>query len=265
MKSAAAARRSTPGGATRFHGGTGMMGRRLLGCLAGLLCLTTLPAGAQGPNDDGLEKLGATLKPLLIGALPPVLYEKEQDWGRQVKTRLSRSPRNDGVWRKLRVTAQDPQRHLELRLTDLRNIGPDTQTFKVFLAFQAGIDYEQQNWERGLRLLSSSAEARVRLKLTLECESTFRLEPTDKLLPDLVFRLRIVKAELSYDNLVFEHLAGIGGSGARLMGEALRSSLKQWKPSLERELLNRANAAIVRAADTREVRLGLGGLVRQKK
>ncbi len=225
----------------------------------------------QAPADDGLEALGAALKPLLMQALPPVLYEKEHDWGRQVPTasglewrglrpRVTKSPRNDGVWRKIRVTAQDLPRTLELRLSDLQNVGPDRQTFKVFLAFQAGVEYEQQNWEHGLRLYSGSAEARVRVKLMLACESTFRVESTKQLRPDLIFLLRVVKAELSYDNLVFEHLAGIGGSGARLLGEALRSSLKQWRPSLERELLGRASAAIVRAADTREVRLGLGGL-----
>jgi hypothetical protein len=83
-------------------------------------------------------------------------------------------------------------------------------------------------------------------------------------LPDIVFRLRVVKATVSYDNLVVEHLNGVGGSPARLMGEALRSTLKQWKPSIERNLLARAEVAIVKAADTREVRIGLGGLVKQK-
>jgi hypothetical protein len=246
------------------------------GWLGGLLILVGNAGWAQTPGEGGLESLGATLKPILAGALPPVLYEKQVDWGRQTPTasglewhglrpRITKAPRNDGIWRNLRVTAQDSQRTLELRLSDLRTVAPDRQTFKVFLAFQAGVEYEQQNWERGLRLYSSSAEARLRLKLVLECENTLRLEETKTLLPDFIFRLRIVKAEVSYDNLVVEHIAGIGGSGARLMGEAVRSSLKQWKPSLERDLLARANAAIVRAADTREVRVGLGGLSRGKK
>jgi hypothetical protein len=241
--------------------------------VAGLLALSASAALAQ--TDGDLKQLAATLRPLLAGAVPPVLYEKEYDWGRQrptasgldwhgLRPRVSKSPRNDGIWRKVRMTALDPQHNLELQLSDLRNVGPDRQVFKAFLAFHAGFDYEQQNWEHGLRLMSTSTEARVRLKLAMECENTFRLETTDKLVPDFVFRLRIVKAELSYDNLVVEHIAGIGGSGARLLGEAVRSSLKQWKPSLERDLLERANSAIVKAADTREVRLGLGGLVRKK-
>jgi hypothetical protein len=247
-----------------------MMAQTWLGFLAAVAAL------AQPPADTGLETLGAVLKPVLAGALPPVLYEKQTDWGRQrptasglewhgLRPRLTKAPRNDGIWRKLRVTAQDPARTFELRLSDLRNVAADRQTFKVFLAFQAGVDYEQQNWERGVRLYSSSAEARLRLKLALECENTLRIDDTKKLLPEFVFRLRILKADLTYDNLVVEHIAGIGGSGARLMGEAVRSSLKQWRPSLERDLLARANAAIVRAADTRELRLGLGGISRQKK
>jgi hypothetical protein len=247
---------------------------RLLAC-AGIFVVVTATSPAQ-TGDAALGDLGAALKPLLQSAVPAVLYEKQHDWDRQVSTpsgvewhgvrpRVSRSPRNHGIWRKVRVTAQDLPHTLDLKLSDLRTVAPDRQTFKVFLAFQAGVDYEQQNWEHGLRLYSSSAEARLRLKLTLECESTFRVEDAGKFLPDFVFRLRIVKADLGYDNLVVEHIAGIGGSGARMIGEAIRSGIKQWKPSLERELLSRASAAIVKAADTREVRLGLDGLVRGQK
>ena len=81
---------------------------------------------------------------------------------------------------------------------------------------------------------------------------------TKGLIPDIVFRLRVTKAEVSYDNLVVEHIAGVGGSSARLIGEAARGALKACKPSLERDLLARVDAAIVKAADTRELRLGLG-------
>jgi hypothetical protein len=41
--------------------------------------------------------------------------------------------------------------------------------------------------------------------------------------------------------------------------------MKQWHPHVERDLLAKANAAIVKAADTREVRLSLGNLLKSKK
>ena len=76
--------------------------------------------------------------------------------------------------------------------------------------------------------------------------------------------MRVTRADAGYDNLVVEHINGIGGSAARLMGEALRGGLKQFKPSIERDLLARVDAAIVRAADTREVRIGLSRLSKQR-
>lgn len=242
--------------------------------VTGTLLLAVASAPAQSAADDGLGNLAAALRPLLISAMPALLYEKEHDWGRTAETasglhwhglrpRVTKAPRNHGVWRKLRVTSVDLPHTLELSLTDLRTVAADRQTFKVFLAFQTNVDYEQQTWEHGVRLLSTSTEARLRIKLALDCESTVRVEDVGTLLPELVFRLRVIKSDVGYDNLVVEHIAGIGGSAARLLGEALRSTLKQVKPSLERDLLERANRAIVRAADTREVRLGLRGLTRK--
>ena len=73
-----------------------------------------------------------------------------------------------------------------------------------------------------------------------------------------------MKADVSHEDLVVEHLAGVGGSGAKLMGEALHSGLQQWRPSLERKLLEKANAAVVKAADTKEVRISLGKLFGSK-
>ena len=127
---------------------------------------------------------------------------------------------------------------------------------------QAGVEFEEWIWESGIRLYSGSLRARMRVHLHLDCEVTVRLEPSKTFLPDAVFRLRVVKANLSYDQLVVEHIAGIGGSGAKLLGEAVHGALKQWHPSLERDLLAKANAAIVKAGDTREVKLSLASLLK---
>ncbi len=122
-------------------------------------------------------------------------------------------------------------------MSDLKNTGADRQTFKVLLAFQAGVEYEKQNWDMGVRLWSNSARARLQLKVALDCENLLRIEPTKSLLPDIVFRLRVIKADVAYDNLVVEHIAGVGGTAARLIGDALHGAVKACKPSLERDLL----------------------------
>jgi hypothetical protein len=221
-----------------------------------------------------VEALAAALKPLVTAALPPVLYEKTSNWGHQelapdglrwrgLRPEAVRTPKNDGRWRKLRITTKDLPRTLEFKICDFKAVNDEKQLFKVNVAFQSGVEYEHQHWDLGLRLWSGSIRAHAQVKVALDCESLVRIEQKG-LLPDITFRLRVVEAHVSYDNLVVDHIAGVGGSAAKLIGEGMHTTLKRWKPSLERDLLAKANAAIVKAGDTREVRLGLSGLVNKK-
>src|SRR5262249_51055032 len=146
---------------------------------------------------------------------------------------------------------------LAFDLRDARQAGPGRMTFTTLLAFDARVEYEQQNWRWGVRLYSGSVRARLRLKLALSCEVTSRVESSGYL-PELVFRLRVLGSDLRYDNFVVEHVGGVGGDLAKLLGKAAHGALNQWRPSLERNLLAKANAAIVKAGDTRDVRVGLG-------
>jgi hypothetical protein len=248
-----------------------ILGATLLSVVVAVVAFAQPPAAA----DDSLETLATALKPLIAESLPAVLYEKTTNWDHQelaangvrwhgVRPEVIKTLKNDGKWTRLRATAQDLPQTLAINITDFKSVDADTQAFKIYVAFQAGVEYEQQNWDLGVRMWSGSVRARLQLKLALDCENVMRIDRGKRLLPDIVFRLRVVNAAVSYDNLVVEHLNGIGGSAARLMGEALRSTLKQWKPSIERNLLARAETAIVKAADTREVRIGLGGLVKKK-
>ena len=77
--------------------------------------------------------------------------------------------------------------------------------------------------------------------------------------------MKVAKADLGYDNLKFDHVAGVGGEAAQLIGEAAHSMLKQWRPSIERDLLAKANAAIEKAGEHKEVRLSLAKLFKTPK
>ena len=145
---------------------------------------------------------------------------------------------------------------------DVQYPEPGKITFLASVALDLDVDYERQRWDEGTRLLASELRGRLRVKLKLWCEAATRTEQGPKqLFPDTIFRLRVVKAECRYDHLVVEHVAGVGGDAARLFGEAAVSCVHQLKPSLERRLLERAEAAIVKAGDTKEVRIGLSRLL----
>lgn len=259
--------------------------RLLLAPLALLaLSLAGAPAAAAGrlppPNlatllsEGTVDALAGSLRGYLVRSLPPTLYEASPGWGRTVRVangvkwhgkgpEISHGMRNDGAWRKVAVTAGNLADTLIFDLRDFQQPEPGRMTFSVFVSFDARMDYVQQNWKAGLKLYDGSVRARFRVKLLLQCEARVRLEANGSVLPDAVFRLRVSKAELHYDNLVVEHVAGVGGEAAKLLGDAAKGGLRQWYPSLERELLARTDAAIARAGDTKEVRVNLLGLLKR--
>ncbi len=225
-----------------------------------------------------LDALSGTLRGIVLRSLPDPLYEANPGWGNMkyvvrgvewhgqglgVHPEWQRSHKNDGTWQKVRFTADRPADTFILDLRNLQYPEPGRITFDVFLCFDAHVDYTRQEWDRGRKLYDGSVRARMRLKANLSCEVTTRLEPKGGLLPDAVFRVRVTQARLAYDNFVMEHVAGVGGEVAKVIGDAFRGGLKQWYPSLERDLLQKADAAIVKAGDTREVRVRLTNLFKR--
>jgi hypothetical protein len=239
-----------------------------------ILLINPIALFAQTP-EASIEQLGALLKPLLIDGLPKTLHASSPNWGHQVKVpvgikwdglkpSVQKSLRNHGEWKRLFITTQNLPRTLDLKIHDVKNVNAEKQTFKVFLTFQMGVDYEQQNWESGVRLWSGSVRARAQVKLEMDCENTIRVELDKNYLPDFIIRARATSAKLSYDKLVIEHINGVGGDAAKIIGAAVHNVVKKARPSIERDMLAKANAAIVKAADTKEIRVGFGSLLKAK-
>ncbi len=240
-----------------------------------LLAPSGLFAQTPASSEVSVERLGELLKPILIDSLPKVLHESSDNWGHQanvpvgvkwdgLKPTVQKSLRNHGEWKRLTITARDLKNTLELKIHDVKNINAEKQTFKVLLTFQMGVEYEHQTWESGVRLWSGSVRARAQVKLEMDCENNIRVELDKNHLPELVLRACATGAKLNYDKLVVEHINGVGGDTAKVIGAAVHGVVKRAKPSIERDLLAKANAAIVKAADTRDIRLGFGSLLKTK-
>jgi hypothetical protein len=245
--------------------------RCLLLPAAFLLTAGVVPAADPAPPAD-TQFLSQVLRDLLIQHLPDPLVSSDHGWGRQKETttgltwrregrlRVRAEPqkgmRNDGHWQRVTVRAIDPPRSLALGIGELSYPEPGKATFDALLGLDVRLTYEQQLWKAGARLYGGETRARCRAALKLRCELTSRLETKPGLvLPDAVLRVRVTDAELFYTDLVVEHTLGMDGPAARSVGEAIHKLIKQVKPSLERDLVAKANAAVVKAADTKEVRV----------
>ena len=106
---------------------------RCIGIALGLvligLCGTLSPVPAQQPAN--LKELSQALKPLLADALPTVLYEKEEDWGRTtmvahavhwrgLRPEIKKTPRNDGTWKWIKISVRNPKQTADIRLYGLK-------------------------------------------------------------------------------------------------------------------------------------------------
>jgi hypothetical protein len=224
------------------------------------------PAAALGALTGGqtTDALAGNLRAMLLAHFPDPLLEDSKNWGGQIK-----GPRgklhNHGRWWKVRLEGRSVRDTLIVDLRDVKQVGGGRTTFTLYVSFDGGLLLERQNWKMGVRLFSGSTRARFRIRLTLFCEATAKFVTSNNWLPDAVFRLRVLASDLKYDNLVVEHTAGMGGEPARVLGDFVVDGLKQWKPSLERNLVARANTAIVKAADTKEIRVSMMSLFTSPK
>jgi hypothetical protein len=234
---------------------------------------------SSSPASPSLDELAHTLRSYIVRKVSAQVYEANHGWGHTtsvpsgiqwkgqglgVHGTVTKSERNDGTWRKVRVTAPNLAESLALTLNNVQQLEPGRMRFDVLLSCDARIEVDQQKWKEGVRLYAGTARARLRVHLALACELTTRVDWNAKLLPDGVFRLRVVHANLSYDHFVLEHVAGLGGDAAKLVGAVLKALVHQWHPSLERDWLAKANTAIEKAADTKEIRIGAGFFLKPK-
>jgi hypothetical protein len=245
----------------------------LVALLGGNLAQAAPPEKPVDP--PSAEELASIMQTLLTSALPSPLVEQSSNWGKQkevangitwkkdgilLKPHKQEKLKNDGVWRRIRIDAVNPEKELKLQVTNVQKPQKGMLTFDMVVTLPTRIKFEQQFWKSGVRVYSGETRARCRPILALKCESTSRVVKTDNVIPDVVFRMRVLDARLTYDDLVVEHTAGVGGELADVLGDAVLGMVKQMRPSLERDMLEKANRAIVKAADTKDVKLGLGKL-----
>ncbi len=222
------------------------------------------------------NSLSGELRGYIVKLMPTTLYEKKIDWGKQklvarglkwkgLKPKIQKSHKNHGTWQKIRIVAPNFKNALVFDVRNIREIKPGTARFQVFISFDIRAFYDRQNWLAGVRVIAGSIRARARVRALVHCQLSSRLEKKKgSFIPDAVFEFRALKANVGYDQLVVEHVYGLGGEAAQLIGSAAKSMIHQFKPSLERELLHKANSAIVQSLKKKEVRVSfsklLGGL-----
>ena len=257
-----------------------MLGRTSLAFVVLMLgCAMTAAAPPASTHDT--KELASSLRKLLLANLPDPLVEANMGWDTQrdiaigvqwekkglirYRPSVMHDVKNDGHWQKVHIHAKDPAKTLTLDVSNIRVPEVGKTLFDARIGLDTKIVYEQQMWTGGKRLYAGESHARARAELDCLVEVTDRVDfKPGSVLPTVSFRVRVVEAKLSYRDLVVEHTAGLDGAAAKLVGKGLLELLKKVQPNTERDILAKANAAIVKAADTKEVRVEFDKLLQGK-
>ena len=233
-------------------------------CALALAFLVVLPFTASAQDFDAPDphELSHLFRSLLLPNLPDPLIHTQSNWGKQREVRVLRKKKNDGTWRQVNVTIPNAAQNLRIAMRGIHSPQPGQTLFEVWVGFRANMKFEQQIWESGIRLYSGSTRGHCNVLVRLACELTTRIEPGQNLLPDAVIRVRVTDATLAYTDVEVDHILGIGGDGAKILGNALIEFMRDVKPNLERDMLGKANQAIVKAGDSKEVRLSFEKLLK---
>jgi hypothetical protein len=223
--------------------------------------------------------LAKVLRDLLVKHLPDPLSKSSQNWGRQqgvtvvyrrreglrVWTEPVQEFRNDGVWRRYETRIADPAK-VVLAVTELSHPEEGKALVTVgVVAERVEVKFEQQVWRNGVRLYGGETRAHCKGSLLLKAEVTSTTEfKKGAFFPEVKLKVKATEAQLGYEDVVVDHTAGLDGNAANAVGDFAIRVVKAVKPDLEGELLAKANAAIVKAAGTRELRVALDSLLKKK-
>jgi hypothetical protein len=234
------------------------------------------PKAIEQPKPEEVAAIAKLMREMVLQKMPDPLVKSKNGWGKQKEYAVGRvmlrdpkklpdAPRemvNDGLWRRFTVTARDPAETLAVSIPELTRPEENKLLITIDAAMDINFRMEQQLWKRGLQLYSGETRGHCKGAVQLKATVAHTLEfKPGSLLPDVVLKITVTDAKLFYEKLVIDHTAGLDGEDAKRVGEIVVDLVKSAKPDLEKQLLEKANAAILKAAGTKEVKVKLDKLM----
>lgn len=218
------------------------------------------------------EMLTQFLRPCVLAALPQPLLVKEVAWGDsrltpngltwrgqglRVRPEIQYALKNHGRWQRTVLIAEGLPASLMFQVRNLQSPAPDRRTFEIVFGLPLRVSHEEQRWDHGIQLYATEVRCRLHAVAVLQCQTRLKMERGNSRLPDLAVIFEVNSIHLTYDQISFDHLAGLGGEAAEQLGRLLISAIRQLKPSLESDLKQRLEAGLLRAAQKKEWRVSL--------
>jgi hypothetical protein len=236
-----------------------------ISCAAILTCL--MLARSLGADRSELppfeeEPLASAIRQAIIAELKDK-YEDDKNWGHTTPAlrgirlrgqglRLHWETRtkqvNDGLWKRYVVTMVEPERQLHVGLDHLHLNDAGRLTFTLRLAATLHGEARIEQWERGIKLLGTSAAGDATVAATIDCDVGIRFE-SGKLANDVLLDPHVAAIHLELVDLDVRRISKLGGKAAHELGDSFTPMVARQLKRREAKLVEKANASIEKHRD----------------
>jgi hypothetical protein len=218
--------------------------------------LTAYPAPGSGgeASDIATPELVAWLTRMVRDNLPPT-YEDDRKWGKQnevwdgidvwreggkIETKRKKKLVNAGTWTRYSISFVDPANQLHI-LFDRLEVLPDGRiAFAVTIDCALDIFGRLSQWVRDVQLVSISANADARCRMTLDGTVAFRVNML-AIPPDISIKPHVDHAHVDLTYYRVRRVSQVGGDFAEFLGNGLRRVVDEKLADMNSKLVDKLN------------------------
>lgn len=252
---------------------------RVLVIVCGLWLLGHATACAQGPATSTVSASDSDLSEFVTAIVRthlPHEYEKKKNWGNtteiwdgvhlqldrgRLKTKRKHKTVNHGRWTMYRATLTRPN-EFTVTVANLRKLDDGRAAFDADFVAPLDIFARVSQWERGVQLISLSADAEARVRLQITCAVKTRLIASGGFVPDVAFEPEVIAARIVVEEFRLRRLSQLHGPLAKELGEEAHDFINDEIADRNAEIVAKINKSIAKKQD--RLKLSLSDLANTK-
>jgi hypothetical protein len=206
----------------------------------------------------------------------PDKYEKTKNWGHTIevwdgvhmsldgarlKTKRKRKAVNHGTWTMYRAELVRPE-ELSVSLKDIRRLDDGRVAFDAAFETPLALFARLSEWQRGVQLISLSADCDARVRLEVTCAVRTKLETAGKLVPGVALEPEILSAKIVLEEFRLKRLSQLHGPLAKQLGEEAHDILQKEIDERNEQIVAKMNKQLSKQKE--KLRLSLSDLAKTK-
>jgi hypothetical protein len=234
--------------------------------------VTEVPQFDVGQAPAGTRSL---LKSIIVEVLPAE-FEETKKWGGtkrvwdglhmrmdglQLRTKRRWKEVNHGTWKKHKVTLVDPDQFLRAKVSNIQRESLGKLSFDLLLAARMDVYGRLQEWQRGVRLFSISADATADVEIDTHFTVETKLDGS-KIPLGVIIKPRVETAEVRLLDFDLHRISKADGPVVDELGDSLKRNVRKELAKDGDKIVQKINRQLEKKED--DLHLSVQDLIKNK-